>query len=245
MSPEAEKESGLTRPAPVRFTSLFALSFVAGYVDLVGFVAAGVFTGHITGNLAVAGSALARRQVGDWLRVLVVLPGFVGAVVLASGLVDLAHRRGRSALVRLLMAETASLLLLMLLGLHIHYAGGPTPWAKVALVGCSVTAMAIQNVTTELETSLSTTTAMTVNLARLTRKLVDYAWMRHGPARHSERRDLVQLGYSLGGFVTGAAVGTLLFVKLHYSSLCAPFLLSVVATATVWRERGRMRKVAP
>jgi uncharacterized membrane protein YoaK (UPF0700 family) len=61
------------------------LSWVAGYIDTAGFLGLnGLFTAHITGNLAVAGAELAgAREQTVWVR-LAVIPIFIAAVVITS-----------------------------------------------------------------------------------------------------------------------------------------------------------------
>lgn len=56
----------MTTPAPDKWLS-FALAFVGGYGDAVGFVLAKAFTGHVTGSLVLGAIALAAH---DWRNVL-------------------------------------------------------------------------------------------------------------------------------------------------------------------------------
>ena len=59
------------------------LSFVAGYVDTVGFIALfGLFTAHVTGNFVLIGSELARSSSNVLLKLLV-FPAFIVAVAFA------------------------------------------------------------------------------------------------------------------------------------------------------------------
>src|SRR5450830_614108 len=59
-----------------------AMSFLAGYVDTVGFVALfGLFTAHVTGNFVLIGSELANPSHGVLIKFLA-FPAFIGSVIL-------------------------------------------------------------------------------------------------------------------------------------------------------------------
>ncbi len=56
------------------------LSFLAGYVDTVGFIALfGLFTAHVTGNFVLIGSELANHSHGILIKLLA-FPAFILAV---------------------------------------------------------------------------------------------------------------------------------------------------------------------
>src|SRR5215510_6689154 len=66
---------------------LLGLTFAAGYVDAIGYVAlGGVFTANMTGNTVLLGLYLGQEQSAAVLRSLVALAGF-GAGVLIGALV--------------------------------------------------------------------------------------------------------------------------------------------------------------
>lgn len=73
-------------PAPDKWLS-FALAFVGGYGDAVGFVLAKTFAGHVTGNLVLGAIALANRDWrGAFARFVAVACFLIG--ILLSGLIS-------------------------------------------------------------------------------------------------------------------------------------------------------------
>lgn len=73
----------MTTPAPDKWLS-FALAFVGGYGDAVGFVLAKAFTGHVTGSLVLGAIALAAH---DWRNVLarfLAVTGFLVGILLSG-----------------------------------------------------------------------------------------------------------------------------------------------------------------
>src|SRR4249920_3338585 len=64
----------------------FFLSFIAGYVDTAGFIAlSGIFTAHITGNIVLAGSSIARyHKFDDVFSKLILIPVFIVGVILTA-----------------------------------------------------------------------------------------------------------------------------------------------------------------
>ncbi|WP_035373170.1 YoaK family protein [Pseudoduganella violaceinigra] len=75
-----------------------ALSFVAGYVDTLGFIALhGLFTAHVTGNFVLLGREVVAPG-NDVLLKLLAFPAFVAGVVAVRALVRLRQRTGSDAL---------------------------------------------------------------------------------------------------------------------------------------------------
>ena len=73
------------------------LSFVAGYVDVVGFIALfGLFTAHVTGNFILIGSELVHPEKTLAIAKLLALPVFIAVVVLTRLAVLREEKRGRA-----------------------------------------------------------------------------------------------------------------------------------------------------
>src|SRR5450830_532896 len=110
-----------------------AMSFLAGYVDTVGFVALfGLFTAHVTGNFVLIGSELANPSHGVLIKYLA-FPAFIGAVILTRMAVIWLERSGRPALPYVLTLQLLFLLLFMGFGQHIAPVAASDARATAAL----------------------------------------------------------------------------------------------------------------
>ena len=93
------------------------LSFVAGYVDVVGFIALfGLFTAHVTGNFILIGSELVHPEKTLAIAKLLALPVFIAVVVLTRLAVLREEKRGRAPWLGLLLMQVALLAGFMLSG---------------------------------------------------------------------------------------------------------------------------------
>ena len=72
----------------------FLLSWVAGFVDTSAFIILfGIFTAHVTGNIALAGSSFVSDDEASTVTRLLMLPTFVLTVALTSLLARYARRK--------------------------------------------------------------------------------------------------------------------------------------------------------
>lgn len=113
-----------------------ALSFVAGYVDTVGFIALfGLFTAHITGNLVLLGAEMATPEHSFPLLKMLALPAFLVGVALAAMFTSLCRIHAWNALRFLCLMEVMLLAAFIFAGLI----AGPLEEnvsAAAALTGC-------------------------------------------------------------------------------------------------------------
>src|SRR5690606_24580439 len=94
------------RKTPSALTLNISLSFLAGYVDAVGFMALfGLFTAHITGNLVLLGAELAPPEHTFPLLNILALPAFTVGVALATMLASAWEKKVRNALIVLYVVE--------------------------------------------------------------------------------------------------------------------------------------------
>ena len=235
MAPPASESC--TRPGLVAVL----LSFVAGYVDTVGFVSLfGLFTAHITGNLALIGATLARSNHGLVTK-LVALPVFV-LVVGATALY--AYKRtaaGRPALPGALLAQ------LLLLGafaaagiIASPITDADTPLAIVTgLLG--VCAMSIQNAASRLMMGeLPPTTVMT---GGVTQSAIDLATLlaARGKDAIAARKRLGKFVPPVLAFAAGAIAGALLYAWLGFAVLAVPMAaLAVVLLLSRSAQTGEV-----
>ncbi len=202
----------------------FILSAVSGFVDTAGFILlAGIFTSHITGNLVLAGAALAGRIDGGVLIRLALLVVFMAAVALASALAFWSNRNGRSVVAVLLGAETLMLGAFLVTGLALTIQQQPRdPWVLFTVAGTAVVAMGIQNALMRegFKTYLPTT-MMTGNTTQFT---LDGLAMLRGLKSPEIRARFRRTANVLTGFLIGAALGAWSAAFLRMWSPIIPLL---------------------
>ena len=92
----------------------FLLSWVAGFVDTSAFIILfGLFTAHVTGNIALAGSSFVSADEGSTITRLLMLPVFMLSVALTSLLARYARHQNWSVFAVLLTAEAIALSIFM------------------------------------------------------------------------------------------------------------------------------------
>lgn len=198
------------------------LSFVAGYVDTVGFVALfGLFTAHVTGNLVLIGAALIHSRHG-LIAKLAALPLFV----LMVGLTALYVRR-RAAAGKPALAGTLAAQLLLLAGFAAAgIAASPVADADAPLAIAAgllgVCAMAIQNAASRLLMGeLPPTTVMT---GGVTQCAIDAAQLltAQGAETAAARQRLRKFASPVLAFGAGAIAGALLYAQAGFAVLLLP-----------------------
>jgi uncharacterized membrane protein YoaK (UPF0700 family) len=206
------------------------LSTTAGAVDVIGFlVLGGLFTAHITGNLAIVAAHFITGgfgQVGPILAVPVFI-AVLGIVVLVFGGLDGAGNSRRP----LLLLHAA--LLAGCLGLGLEFspftnADGP----MAVLVGMlAVAAMATQNAMVKLAlVKVPSTAAMTTNITQLTIDLATLARGGDGPNDLAEVRQRARVTFlCLVGFGGGCVAGAVLESHLGLGALTLPVILATLA----------------
>lgn len=204
------------------------LSMTAGAVDVIGFLALGVFTAHITGNLVILAAHYVTGRFGEIGPILSV-PVFM----LVLGVVTLAFVAMPTRVARRLLLVLQLILLAAFLGFGVAYGPFPNTDSPMAVfVGMlGVAAMATQNALVRLALRGSPSTAvMTTNTAQLA---VDAATLIRN---HDQSVDLSQVRRraeltfaSVLGFVIGLMFGAVLELHFGLWSLIFPVLLGVLA----------------
>jgi uncharacterized membrane protein YoaK (UPF0700 family) len=126
------------------------LSFVAAYIDAVGFIALfGLFTSHLTGNFVMIGVELVGADQGVLTKILAV-PVFAVAAGLTTLLVMHRKRKHRPAVRLLLLTQAALVTAFMVLGLAmLPHASANAPLTMLAGL-VAVAALGVQNATAHL-----------------------------------------------------------------------------------------------
>ncbi|MDH6265879.1 uncharacterized membrane protein YoaK (UPF0700 family) [Rhizobium sp. SG_E_25_P2] len=211
------------------------LSFNAGYVDAVGFLALqGLFAAHVTGNFVTIGAALVTGASGVVAKLLA-LPTFALTIFVVAFLLRKIAPDEKAGLICLLAVQTVLLAASAAMALIL----GPFPagdhLASIATGLTLVFAMATQNALQKIHLGkLPPTTMMT---GTTTQVMIDLADRAAGiaDAQLSALRDRMRsMAANLAGFAFGCAFAA---VAYAYLGMAAFLLPPAVAAVALWRER--------
>lgn len=201
------------------------LSLVAGYVDVVGFIALfGLFTAHVTGNFVMLGVALAHAT-GGVLSKLLALPVFALSVATTKIAVDAMQARGRPPLPPLLVTQGLLLAAFMLAGCLASPMASPDMPSAIATGMLGVAAMAVQNAQSRIVlTDHVPTTIMTGNSTQV---IIDLVELRSASADKvaAAKNRLRKMVPAIAAFAAGAVSGAYAYVQASYWCLAVPILI--------------------
>lgn len=233
----------------------FLLSWVAGFVDTSAFIILfGLFTAHVTGNIALAGSSFVSADTETTITRLLMLPTFMITVALTSLLARYARRQQWSVFAVLLTAEAIALALFLAMGVNLSPALLLDVQEDLILpIGISgVISMAIQNALMKeskgVFKSYIPTTVMTGNTTQLTIDIVQFFSARLAkPQTETTQLEAAEAVERMGRFIptiVGFALGGLLaayFVLVSESwwSLILPFLVISMLAIAAYVEHAR------
>jgi uncharacterized membrane protein YoaK (UPF0700 family) len=208
-----------------------ALSFIAGIVDVVGFVALfGLFTSHFTGNFVLIGKEIVDHSL-RLISQLIALPMFVLVVALTRLLVLAFERAGHSGFKACLVAETALLAGCMGVGIAASPLTDPVAPGAMIAAQLGVAAMAVQNaICRVIFPAHPSTTAMTMNLTQVSVDLVDMYRSEPGLSEAARAR----FSYTapiVGMFCAGVVAGAFGYLYASFWCLTVPVagLLAILA----------------
>src|SRR2546425_10633506 len=236
MSPEAEDRTArLLAPSvdSTLGTKLLpgVLSVIAGSVDVISFLGLGLFTAHITGNLAVLAAHVASG--GDTpLAAMLSVPVFMAILALTKLLVSGLEAIGFASLRPLLLFQ-----FLLLAGfLVLCVAAGPRldPNAANAIVAgmLGVAAMAVQNALVQISLKGAPSTAvMTSNVTRFTMDLGEMLLGRDPDEVAKARSRAKHTWPAIVGFTVGCGLGAACEAAVGLWSLALPVGLTLLALA--------------
>jgi uncharacterized membrane protein YoaK (UPF0700 family) len=222
---------GTASPKVVFVTGL--LSFVAGFVDVVGFVALmGLFTAHVTGNFVLIGAELIAESTTGVLGKLLALPVFILFVASTRLAVLAFERNGRSPVRPLLGAEVVLLTAFLAIGLAARPIASPDAPLAILSGMAGVAAMAVQNAKARLVFgNQAPTTIMTGNTTQAVIDVVDLA-LPGARDRSAVRSRLARMLPGIATFAIGAIAGALGFAAYSFWCLLAPIVALVVLIVT-------------
>ena len=208
-----------------------ALSFVAGYVDTVGFIALfGLFTAHVTGNFVLLGAALIRPHEGLVAKLLA-LPVFIAAVAATTAFVrSRAPSPGTTArVIAAQMVLLAAFMVCALIALPIDHADTPLA-VSAGLLG--VAAMGVQNALARLVFGdLPPTTVMTGNVTQFAADITHLIAQRDAADRAATIARTKRLAVPVAAFAVAAVAGALAYTWLSFYALVLPLLVLAVVFA--------------
>lgn len=226
----------------------FLLSWVAGFVDTSAFIILfGIFTAHVTGNIALAGSSFVAADEESTVTRLLMLPTFMLCVGLTSLLARYARHQKWPVFAVLLTAEAMALSVFLMVGTRLS----PSLLVDVQedlilpIAMSGVVAMAIQNALMKeakgVFKSYIPTTVMTGNTTQLTIDLVQFLAAKcSGSASQGANQEAAEalermgrvvpviVGFALGGL---AAVYFVLESETWWSLVIPLIVVSVLAVA--------------
>lgn len=220
----------------------FSLSFIAGYVDGVIFLALfGIYVAQATGSFVIVGSYWWHQEPGFVVKVLAI-PTFILGGIVSALIVETRGKRRRSALLITLALEEIFLFGLLLAGLLGLPAQSPDdPGALMASL-CGLLAMGMQSALVRLlMPEFGSTNVMTTNTTvvaiDLTRTVA--SWLR-------KRRSGEDAGYAASrsklanslivvvGFLAGTTAGAFGFVHAGLWALVVPLITIDATAAWLW-----------
>ncbi len=225
----------------------FLLSWVAGFVDTSAFIILfGIFTAHVTGNIALAGSSFVSEDAETTMTRLLMLPTFIVTVALTSLLARYARHKKWSVFAVLLTAEAIALGIFLIIGTQLSPALLLDIQEEYILpLGISgVVAMAIQNALMKeakgVFKSYIPTTVMTGNTTQLTIDFVQFVSAKLATVSEASQQEAAEAWERMGRFVPviagfaleGLAAAFFVLVSESWWSLTFPLtIVSLLATA--------------
>lgn len=213
-----------------------ALSFLAGYVDAVGFMALfGLFTAHITGNLVLLGAELATPEHTFPLLKILAFPAFIVGVALATMIATACEKKKRNALIVLYVIEMAFLTAFMLVGLIAGPIEENMSSAAILAGVLGTLAMGVHSACGRvLLPDLAPTVMMTGNVTQLVVEFVQL--FQNGRDRTSLRKCAKYL-WPIVVFGTGSLVAAFAYLRFGFHALWLPVaLVLILACIETWHE---------
>jgi uncharacterized membrane protein YoaK (UPF0700 family) len=240
-APHSAKPASTTAPESRLLT--VGLSFTAGFVDTLAFVALfSFFAAHVTGNFVVVGSALG-QPVHGLIAKLLALPTFIAAVAATRLYGRWLERRKHAAAAPLLTVQTIFLMTFMALGLFAApITDADAPLAVLTALSSTV-AMGVQNAASRtVFASLSPTTVMTGNVTQLAIDAVDLIGGGPEVALNPVRARFKRFWPPVLAFAVGAACGAISYKFGGFLSILVPTVI-VAALAIHARVRERAANI--
>lgn len=229
------------------------LSFVAGYIDVITFVALfGLYVAQVTGSFVVAGAQIVGHAGAAALITILAIPVFLLCAMLTVLFCYWLARRSRS-----LLGWSLALEALLIGGFYLCVLMSPLKdvngrWTLAASL-FAIAAMGVQSALVRLlMRNVASTNVMTTNTTLLGIDAAEFliAWNERRKSPRSRgalnkfrktRRGFYALSLIMLGFLGGAALGASVYHAAGVNSLLAP--IGIVAALAAWAfERGYLKE---
>jgi uncharacterized membrane protein YoaK (UPF0700 family) len=216
----------------------FVLSFIAGSVDVIGFLGLEtLFIAHITGNLVILAARTAAGEHASTAHLLSV-PVFIIALFAARLLAATLDRSGISTLRPLLLLQFLFLAGFLAIWIAVGFSADPNTVAMIFAAMLGVSAMAVQNILVQISLKEAPSTAvMTTNLTRLVVDLGEILLGRDPGSRAKAVERARRTAIAIAGFIVGAGLGAWCQAHVGLWSLVMPTSLALAALAVTYCPR--------
>jgi uncharacterized membrane protein YoaK (UPF0700 family) len=201
-----------------------AMSFMAGYVDTLGFAALfGLFTAHVTGNFILLAVGLAAPDHMSSPLKLLAFPAFIVGVAAARMLVVACERRGVGAIKPAYLLQAVLLLGFMVCGMLAEPLGATANGLVIAAGMLGATAMGAHSAASKLLlTHLAPTSMMTGNVTQLVIDVVDRL---RGTADAPNRARCAKFLLLIVAFALGCGAAAFAYAAVGFAALAVPVLI--------------------
>lgn len=213
------------------------LSFLAGFVDALGYIALfGLFTAHISGNLVLLGAELAEPGHHFPILKLLVFPAFMVGVAIAKVIAYKCQKCARNALLTLYLVEMVLLTAFMVAGMMAEPLDENAVTDLVMLTGIvAAIAMGVHSGCGRvLLKDLTPTGMMTGNVTQL---VIEFVELVLEGADKRARRDVVRYLWPIVAFGLGALAAAFAYARFGFQAMVVPIaIIFVLACVEKWTK---------
>ena len=208
-------------------TQGIALSFLAGYVDTLGFIALfGLFTAHVTGNFILIGAALASPDHMSILLKLLAFPAFIVGVGIMPLLVAWTGARNVQPLPLAFGLQLVLLAAFMLFGMAAMPLGDTASNLAMTAGLFGAAAMGVHSGTSRLLLAqLAPTSMMTGNVTQVVIDTVEFLRGERGPGIGARCAKFI---WPVVAFGAGAIAAAFAWHAIGFIALCLPLVILAV-----------------
>ena len=201
-----------------------SMSFLAGYVDTLGFIALfGLFTAHVTGNFVLIAASLADPAQTPSMLKLLAFPAFILGVAASRLLVAGCEQRGKAAAKPAYLLQLVLLLGFMACGMLAEPVGDSAGALAMAAGLLGAAAMGAHSAASKLLlANLAPTSMMTGNVTQL---VIDTVDRLRGAADAATRARCAKFFWPVLAFALGCAAAAFAYLALGFVALAVPITI--------------------